>query len=195
MALSIGLVLDMLMGKKQNYLQSQPLVSCGCDHLHHRPEGLWGKTKLTFYHACDEFFDMGKFLIIGALLAAVMQTLISRSLLLSIGQGRVSSVLVMMGLAYGLSLCSEADAFVASTFFATFMPASLLAFLIYGPMIDVKNTLMLLGSFRTRFVVFLIALITLFIFGLHIFLPGWSWHELLVPGTTAKSLPGLDEML
>ena len=54
--------------------------------------------------------------------------------------------MVMMLLAFVLSLCSEADAFVASTFLLQFSGASVLAFLITGPMIDIKNTLMMAGQ-------------------------------------------------
>ena len=56
---------------------------------------------------------------------------------------------VMMGFAYVLSLCSEADAFVASSFSHTFSPTALLAFLLYGPMMDFKNTIMLLSFLKT----------------------------------------------
>ncbi|MEM5671991.1 hypothetical protein AAHB54_12270 [Bacillus cereus] len=44
------------------------------------------------------------------------------------GQGPFSSPAVMMGLAYILSLCSEADAFIVSSFQSTFSTASLVAF-------------------------------------------------------------------
>jgi uncharacterized membrane protein YraQ (UPF0718 family) len=65
----------------------------------------------------------------------------------------------MMGFAYLLSLCSTSDAFVASSFATTFSTGSLLAFLVFGPMFDVKSTLMLLSVFKTRFVIAL-ALLT-----------------------------------
>ncbi len=50
-------------------------------------------------HAIDEFFDMGKYLIIGAFLAAFVQTYVSTKTLVAIGDGDSSSILVMMGLA------------------------------------------------------------------------------------------------
>ena len=64
-------------------------------------------------HAVEEFFSMGKYLVLGALIAAAVQTFVQTSTLLAIGQGPFSSPAVMMGLAYILSLCSEADAFIA----------------------------------------------------------------------------------
>lgn len=84
-------------------------------------------------HAIDEFFDMGKYLIIGgAFLAAFVQTYVSTKTLVAIGDGDSSSILVMMGLAFILSLCSEADAFIGASFRAIFSTPSILAFLIFG---------------------------------------------------------------
>jgi uncharacterized membrane protein YraQ (UPF0718 family) len=65
----------------------------------------------------------------------------------------------MMGFAYILSLCSTSDAFVASSFVNTFTTGSLLTFLVFGPMLDFKGTLMLLSVFKTKFVLLLMALI------------------------------------
>jgi len=106
-------------------------------------------------HASDELFDMGKYFILGALIAALLQTWIARDSLEAVGHGWISSHLFMMGFAYLLSICSTSDAFVASSFAGTFSAGSLLAFLVFGPMLDLKGTLMLLSSFRTRFVLIL----------------------------------------
>lgn len=102
---------------------------------------------------------MGKYLIFGAFLTAFIQTAVARESLVSIGQGEVSSHLFMMGLAYVLSLCSTSDAFVASSFATTFSTGSLLTFLVFGPMLDIKSTLMLLSAFRAKFVLQLSALV------------------------------------
>jgi uncharacterized membrane protein YraQ (UPF0718 family) len=116
-------------------------------------------------HASDEFFDMGKYLIIGAALAAVFQTAISRSLLEQLGGSQLYSHLFLMGLAFLLSLCSTSDAFVAATLGGSFEHGALLAFLVFGPMIDMKSTIMLLASFRTRFVLAVIAAVALLTLG------------------------------
>ncbi|MFB0841642.1 permease [Paenibacillus oleatilyticus] len=125
------------------------------DHGHSRSNRLLG----VLGHASDEFFDMGKYLIFGAFLTALIQTLVARESLVSIGQGDFTSHLFMMGLGYVLSLCSTSDAFVASSFSATFSTGSLLTFLVFGPMLDIKSTLMLLSAFRARFVLLLSALV------------------------------------
>ncbi|RBW67419.1 permease [Bacillus taeanensis] len=115
-------------------------------------------------HSIDEFFDVGKYLILGAFFAAFVQTYVSSQTLLQIGEGVIGSTLVMMGLAFLLSLCSEADAFIAASFRNVFPTSSVLAFLIYGPMIDLKNTFMLLSVFKVKFVLNLIVFITVIVF-------------------------------
>jgi hypothetical protein len=106
--------------------------------------------------AGDEYFEMGRYLVIGTLLAATMQTLVSQDVLLALGRGPVLSVLVMQALAFVLSVCSTVDAFLALAFVGTFTTGSVLAFLTFGPMVDIKSTLMFLGVFQRRIVAYLI---------------------------------------
>ncbi|WP_392391452.1 permease [Neobacillus jeddahensis] len=122
-------------------------------HHDHHTKG--NRILETLYHAGDELFDTGKYLFIGAFLASLFQTFIDRNVLLSIGTSTALAPGVMMGLGYVLSICSSADAFVASSFGSTFTEGSILAFLVFGPMLDIKNTLMLFGYFKKKFVLFL----------------------------------------
>jgi uncharacterized membrane protein YraQ (UPF0718 family) len=108
--------------------------------------------------AADEFFEMGRYLIIGSLLAALMQTVVPQTLLLAVSNGPVLSVLAMITLAVVLSVCSTVDAFIALAFAGTFPTGSLLAFLVFGPMVDIKSTLLFLQVFKPRAVVYLIVL-------------------------------------
>jgi uncharacterized membrane protein YraQ (UPF0718 family) len=124
------------------------------EHHHHG-----GKWNTVLKHSSDEFFEMGKYLVFGAFLAALVQTMLSREWLVSIGTGDLSSHFFMMAFAYIISLCSTSDAFVASSFISTFSAGSLLSFLVFGPMLDFKGTLMLLAIFKTRFVLILSLLI------------------------------------
>jgi len=106
----------------------------------------------------DEFFDMGRYLVIGTLLASLMQTFVPQSALRELGSGPVLSVLIMQLLAFILSVCSTVDSFLALSFIGIFPTGSILAFLTFGPMIDIKSTLMLAGVFRRRAVAYLIIL-------------------------------------
>lgn len=133
-------------------------------HLHAKRESFAHRFWNMFTHSIDEFFDMGKYLIIGAFLAAFVQTYIPAKTLLETSNGPASSLIVMMGLAYVLSLCSEADAFIGASFSSIFPTASILGFLIFGPMIDLKNTLMMLSVFRFRFVISMLLLVVSVVF-------------------------------
>ncbi|WP_394583801.1 permease [Cytobacillus firmus] len=109
-------------------------------------------------HSIDEFFDMAKYLIIGAFLASIVQVYMPAKTLLQNADNPVVSLLIMMGFAYVLSLCSEADAFIGASFSSIFPKSSVLGFLIFGPMIDFKNTIMMLSVFRMKFVLGVLAL-------------------------------------
>jgi hypothetical protein len=97
-----------------------------------------------------EFVEMGAVLVVGAALAALTQIVVPRATLLGIGQGPVLSVLAMMGLALVLSVCSTVDAFVALAYAGTFSDGSLVAFLVFGPMVDVKSLLLMLTVFSAK---------------------------------------------
>lgn len=135
------------------------------NHFHeHVKYSIWKKIWFTLEHALDEFFTMGKYLIIGSLIASAVQTYVKTSVLTSIGHGPVSSSLVMMALAFILSLCSEADAFIASSFRTTFSNGSLLAFLVFGPMVDMKNLMMMLATFKKRLVLTIVSGVIVVVF-------------------------------
>lgn len=108
--------------------------------------------------AGDDFLDMSRYLIVGSMLAAGMQTVVPQTVLLALGQDAVISVLAMQALAFVLSICSTVDAFLALAFAGSFSTGSILAFLVFGPMVDIKSALMFLGVFQRRIVFYLILL-------------------------------------
>lgn len=134
-------------------------------HAHSTPSKQTNREKwrASFTHASEEFFQMGKYLILGALIAAAVQIWMPTSVLLSLGQGKLLSSAVMMGMAFLLSLCSEADAFIAASFASNFLPSSLIAFMVFGPMFDIKQTSMMLATFKARFVAVLFLLVAVFV--------------------------------
>ncbi|MBC1567591.1 permease [Listeria sp. FSL L7-1425] len=139
-------------------------------HHHHGEEHTHAKMTLnqkiwhTVQHAVDEFFSVGKYLVFGALIAAAMQTYIKTSTLVSIGHGPILSILLMMVLAFVLSLCSEADAFIGASFRSVFSTQSIVAFLVFGPMLDIKNLMMMLGAFKAKFVLLIVTSVTIVVF-------------------------------
>jgi len=145
---------------REHNTSAQPHIHEGHDHaVMPLPE----KVRHVCEHAAMEFFEMGKFLVFGAILAALLQSLIPRQALLSIGQSPVGSVLVMVVLAVVLSVCSTVDAFLVLTFAGTFTTGAILAFLVFGPMVDIKSTLMFLTVFKGRAVALMIVLAALLV--------------------------------
>jgi len=125
---------------------------CGHEHGHNR--GLLGKAGDALRHASDEFFDVGRFLVVGAFFAAILQAVVSRDAVLSVSGYTTLSVLAMMALAVLLNLCSEADAFVAASFRSTGLPLSAqMAFMVLGPMLDIKLLAMYHGVFRRKAII------------------------------------------
>lgn len=120
--------------------------------------GFRARASATLSHASDEFFEMGQYLLIGALLTAIIQTAVSRDALAGFAGEPALAYPFMMAFAYILSICSTSDAFIAASFSGIFEQGPLLAFLVFGPMIDFKNTLMMLSTFKIKIVVLLIAL-------------------------------------
>ena len=108
--------------------------------------------------AADEFFEMGSYLLVGAALAAGLQALVPQSLLLGLSTGPLVSVLALVSLAVVLSICSTVDAFIALAFAGSFTTGSVLAFLVFGPMVDIKSIVMYSGVFKRRTVGYLVML-------------------------------------
>ncbi len=129
-----------------------------CCHVPHSQGPVQARAWTALTVAGDDFLDMSRYLILGSMLAAGMQTLVPQSTLLALGQGAVSSAITMLVFAFILSVCSTVDAFLALAFVNLFTPASILGFLVFGPMVDVKSSLMFLGVFRRRIVLYLILL-------------------------------------
>ena len=101
-------------------------------------------------HLAGDFFFMAKYLVLGAAASAVLQTVLPQSFVSGIGGTPVLAALTMVGIAFALSLCSEADAFVAVSFTA-FPLGPQLAFLVAGPMLDTKLTALYGATFRRSF--------------------------------------------
>jgi uncharacterized membrane protein YraQ (UPF0718 family) len=89
-------------------------------------------------------------LFIGAGIAGMIQVGVPRDVLVSVGNSPVWSVAALMVLAFVVAVCSNVDAFFILSFGATFMPGSIVAFLVFGPMIDVKMLALLRTTFTAK---------------------------------------------
>lgn len=140
------------------------------DHHDHGHSHQGGGAAVMFSHAYSELIEMSKYLMLGALITALIQVFVPKESLAALGQDSLTSHMFMIGFAYLLSLCSTTDAFVASSFSDTFSSGALLGFLVFGPMIDIKSTFMLLSVFKARFVLQLALIVAAVVLtGSHLF--------------------------
>lgn len=102
--------------------------------------------------ASHDFLHAGAYLIIGGAAAATLQVVVPRSVLDSLAGSGLTAVLTMATLAVVLSICSEADAFVAAGL-TQFSLTSRLVFLVVGPMVDIKLVALQSGTFGRDFAV------------------------------------------
>ena len=119
---------------------------------------LGSQLQRAFTLAVDDFFDMGRYMVVGIFIATALQTFVPQSALVGIGRSPVTSVIALEVLAFVLSVCSTVDAFLALSFINTFSTGAIVAFLVFGPMVDIKSTLMFAGVFRRRVVLYLTVL-------------------------------------
>lgn len=103
-----------------------------------------------FGHLTGDVVFMARFLILGAAIAAAVQTFVPQSIVDRVASLPVLSLVAMMALAFLMSLCSESDAFVAASF-VSFGPAAQLAFLVAGPMVDTKLSALYVGTYERGF--------------------------------------------
>jgi uncharacterized membrane protein YraQ (UPF0718 family) len=102
--------------------------------------------------AQHDLLHAGGFLIMGAAIAAALQTVVPRSALDAVADAGFLSVLALAGLAVAMAICSEADAFIAASL-TQFSLTARLAFMVVGPMVDVKLVALQTGTFGRRFAV------------------------------------------
>jgi len=100
-------------------------------------------------------------LIVGALLAGVIQVGVSREVLLALGTDPIISVLALIMLAFVVSVCANVDAFFILPFAQTFLPGSIVAFLVFGPLIDIKMVALLRTTFNGRTITLMAAVVGL----------------------------------
>ncbi len=159
----LGVTIAMIVGYLVGRLRTEKAViqqvaptgeECPYPHAHTG----FGKLRVTLNHTLHDFVEVTMYLLIGSMVAAGFQAFVPRVALVAAGQTPVVSELVMMGLAVLLNLCSEADAFVAASF-VQFSFSSRLAFLVLGPMFDLKLLVMYHSAFKRPLIIRLIVLL------------------------------------
>lgn len=152
-AIIIGIIMDLLCKEEKRILSGsvdfKNLCNCGCTAI--VEEGT-SKLRALIEHTNRELLDITRYLIFGAFLSSAFQVIASHKGFEFMSENNVIVIIFMMFLAFSLSLCSEADAFVGKTFYSTYSFSSVAAFLLIGPMLDLKNLIMLSGAFNKQFI-------------------------------------------
>jgi uncharacterized protein len=128
------------------------------------------KLNLLLENTLQELKELGGVLVIGSAIAAIIQVAAPRELILTLGQGPVTSIVAMMILAAVVSICSTVDSFFALSFAANFTSGSLLSFLVFGPMIDLKAIGLMLSVFQGKAIIYIFALAAQLTFVLTLFI-------------------------
>jgi len=100
-------------------------------------------------------------LVIGSLLAGLIQVAVPREVLVTLGGSPILSVLALMFLAFVVSVCSNVDAFFVLSFGSVFLPGGIVAFLVFGPVIDVKMLALMRTTYSTRTLVMITSVVAL----------------------------------
>jgi uncharacterized membrane protein YraQ (UPF0718 family) len=132
----------------------------------------WRKVMLAIQSATADFLDVTVFFVIGTAITSVFAVGVNREFIAPFAQSPFLSVVALMVLAALLALCSTTDAFVAATQLTAFSPAAKLAFLLFGPVFDLKLFWLYGLIFRRRFVV----LMAIGLFALIAFIC-WIWAD------------------
>ncbi|MFJ5708167.1 permease [Streptomyces sp. NPDC093105] len=146
--LAASLVTAVVMGWLWIRLGREEWLRLPTGHAEQAPgAGRWGAFRRGLQH---DFLHAGGFLVVGAMAAATFNVLVPPSVLEAFSDSPWLGVLVAATLAVLLSVCSEADAFVAASF-TGFSPTARLAFMVVGPMVDMKLIALQSGAFGRAF--------------------------------------------
>ncbi len=164
----IAVLVGMLLGRFFNRengllpgLHSTADTSCLCLQQEDTPTPLRQRLGHALDHAGQDFFTVGRYLVIGTFIAAVLRSSVSLSTFEGLLASPWLAILLMMACAILLNLCSEADAFIAASFRWSLPDSAQMAFMVLGPMFDIKLLLMYLSVFRKR-VILTLSLCTIF---------------------------------
>lgn len=153
----IGVIIGRL--KDQDKLLT-PEFEAICEAPHHTSRS-W-QASISLFRS--ELWLVLRMLCIGALIAAASQVFIPREAILAIGTNPILSVVAMLILGFVISICSSVDAFFALAYVSSFSIGSLLAFLVAGPMVDIKMLTIMKTTYRWRLLAWMTAAIMILSF-------------------------------
>lgn len=151
-----GIILKVMhLETKEVTKENRRVQNIGKDILELKYEGTKGKFEAVFAGAMIEFFRVCEYVIIGALISAFLQTIMPQTMKAFINNNIIIQFMVMVVAAMFMSTCSTSNAFIGRSFSSNFSLVPILSFIVMGPMIDLKNMVMLSEILKKRFLVFL----------------------------------------
>ena len=164
LAVAVTVVVGVMMGRVGGPVlvedEAECVAGCGC-----HPGGggagapVGGRLALVASHSATGFGRILPYLLVGVALSSAAQVLVSPTQSLD-GAPAPVALGAMMAAGFVFSLCSSSDAIIARSLSALAPAGALLGFMVYGPMMDVKNVLLLSSSFDKRFVAKLFVVVT-----------------------------------
>lgn len=119
--------------------------------------------KTYAHHIYSDFMRLMPIILFGTIVASIIRVWLGADPASKVNTTTVFvAIPAMMLIAYTSSLCSSSDAVIARSLASSLPMSSVIVFLLFGPMLDIKNTLMLVEDCKTGFVLRLIAMIVVF---------------------------------
>ncbi len=133
------------------------IAGAGAEEAHGHSHGATFNGKLVHAQrtAMRDFLDTAMYFAIGVIITSAFNTQVNQSILNTVAENEALAIPSIMGLAMVLSLCSTSDAFIAAPM-AAFSMAAKLAFLVFGPMMDIKLLFMYSSVFKRKVVVYML---------------------------------------
>jgi len=160
-ALLAGFVLSVMHTKSENVLTAFSTATCSCASVTSgiQNSGMKGKIESVFLIAGQEFFNMGRFIVIGSLACSILQQSIPVSFFGGTGAKVVLPIAIMLLAAFFMSVCSTSNAFIGRSFLNVFPTTAVMGFIVMGPMLDLTNLFMMSSSFKKKFIMRLIVIL------------------------------------
>ncbi len=155
--LGVGYLVSVIVALAVHNLPSQSVLRRGvlsevsAAHAVGHARGFSARVGRALRVAVTDFLDVMVFFILGVTVSSLFSTAVNQELIMPLALNDWIATFSMMVFAAILSLCSTSDAFIAATFIA-FPAVAKLAFLVFGPMFDLKLLFIYSAVFRKRFV-------------------------------------------
>ncbi|MBW7572114.1 permease [Caproiciproducens faecalis] len=153
-ALLAGFILNVSHIRSEDvFLTFSAACSCSAVTANVQGSGKAAKFESVILIAGQEFFSMGKYIVIGAFVCSVLQQTIPVSSFRSTGSRIILPLILMLLAAFFMSVCSTSNAFIGRSFLNIFPITAVMGFIVMGPMLDLSNLLMLSSNFKKIFIV------------------------------------------